>query len=151
MNQSLNIQDTWVAEQIWRLQHIAYYVEASLIGMKELPPLTDTISALQNSGELFYGTIMDEEVIAALACKQDEETMMIRRLMVHPSYFRQGVASALLSFVESIAFGVRMFTVETVTANIPAVRLYESLGYSAYSEHETPYGIQLTEFRKIVG
>lgn len=151
MVQSLNIQDIGIAELVWRLQHAAYYVEAQYIGQSVLPPLMDTIHSLQNCGESFYGVMTDDELVGAISCHGDDDTVTICRLMVHPDYFRRGIAKEMLIHAETLYAETRMFKVAAGSDNIPAIRLYESMGYRPGSEREIIHGIRLREYCKIIG
>lgn len=50
-----SLEDDDIVSQIWRLQHVAYRLEAELIGFDEIPPLMDTLDTLRSCGESFMG------------------------------------------------------------------------------------------------
>lgn len=53
MIKELSLEDRDTVQQIWSLQHMAYPLEAELIGFSEIPPLLDTFETIRASGETF--------------------------------------------------------------------------------------------------
>lgn len=153
MIKHLTITDEMTAAQIWRLQHAAYAVEAGLVGFWNLPPLMDTIETIRNCGETFFG-IQEEpdnpgsDVIAAIACEEEDGIVTICRMMVHPEHFRRGLATRLIRYVESLFPHARGFIVSTGTKNEPAIRLYESMGFAFKRQWMPLLGLSVTEFYK---
>ena len=152
----LYIEDEVTAGFIWRLQHAAYAVEASLTGFLNLPPLMDTITTLRLCGETFYGVRSEEDdpfsdVIAAIAYETDGERLVICRMMVHPDFFRRGIARRLITFVESMVTNEREIVVSTGSKNEPAIRLYEAMGFRFVREWMPVLGLMVTEFTKSCG
>lgn len=74
--QSLSLRDEDTLGQLWRLQHMAYRLEAKIIGFQDIPPLLDTMETLQNCGETFYGCVDDGdgELLGAVAVAEEEKT-----------------------------------------------------------------------------
>lgn len=126
----LDLSDHHVAEEIWALQHAAYRQEAAVVGEAGLPPLRETVASLQHSQETFYGCYAEDgELTGAVSVLETEGRMAIRRMMVDPAYFRQGIASALLEHVTGTAYPERDWIVDAETRNVPAIRLYERIGF----------------------
>ena len=153
--EQLDIRDEITASQIWRLQHAAYAVEANLTGFLNLPPLMDTIESIRNCGEIFYGVRSDEndplsDIIAAIAYETEDERATICRMMVHPDYFRRGIARLLITHVEALVPHVKEIIVSTGSKNEPAVRLYESMGFRFTREWMPVLGLRVSEFHKFV-
>ncbi|WP_058301559.1 GNAT family N-acetyltransferase [Gorillibacterium timonense] len=146
----LDLSDQTEALRLLALQQASYLSEAQVIGFSDIPPLRDTLSSLRESPESFYGCFRDGELIACIAYEQERDILTICRMMVHPGSFRQGIAAALLGFVERQASGVREFHVSAVTTNEPAVRLYEKHGFKPTDLWEIAPGIQMADYVKIV-
>jgi len=146
----LDIRDPMIAEEIWRLQHKAYAVEAQLIRFQAIPPLLDTVATLQSCEETFYGIRIEDELAAAISCEITDHAVTICRMMVHPEHFRKGYAKLLLAEFERRNETADSFIVSTASANYPAVRLYEATGFSATKVWEPLPGLQLTQFKKVV-
>lgn len=125
----LDITDEQTAAQVLGVQIPAYQVEANIIGYQEIPPLTDTIQSLQNCGEVFYGYF--SPFLAGVISYQIEHQMLdIHRVVVHPHFFRRGIGRAMVQFLlDNYKDKVNGFMVRTGKKNIPALKLYQQLGF----------------------
>lgn len=152
MIEKLDHRDESTAEQIWLLQHAAYRAEAELIGFAGLPPLKETAADIRRLRETFYG-IRDEdgELVAALSVETDGGNVTICRVMVHPSRFRSGLARRLLAQVEREYADAARMRVTAADANVPAVRLYASMGFVPVQSFSPAPGLVMTEFVKKPG
>ena len=144
----LDISSPKLASEVYKLQKLSYAVEAKLIDRADIPPLLETLYDLQKSGETFYGFFKEGALAGVIAYKNDDEILDIYRVMVHPDYFRQGIARSLLEFIEHKIQCPRII-VATGSENTPAKRLYHSLGFKAFGEHEVEAGFSITTFEKI--
>lgn len=146
--QQLNIEDSEIAEKVWTIQIPAYEAEAELIKFWDLPPLRETAASLQQCGETFYGGFINGQLAGAVSFKTTVAKLHIHRLMVHPHFFRQGVARSLLHHVEQLAAGKKDILVSTGTDNSPAVQLYKHCGFKEIEKIITTEGLSLTFFTK---
>lgn len=146
----VNVMDNQGALQVLSLQLASYRVEAEVIGFTDLPPLKDNFASLRESGETFCGYYADEQLVGCTAYKRTRDAVEVCRMMVHPDYFRRGIARSLLTFVEEQEADAREFSVHAVVSNYPAVLLYEDLGYRAAEQWEITSGITMAKYRKIV-
>ena len=131
------------------MQRAAYAVEAELIGSNEIPPLKETLEALQQSGETFYGYWVDEYLVGAISYKRAATLLDIHRLVVHPAYFRRGIGKALVQWVEQVEPGIEHIVVSTGTKNIPAKSLYTQFGFVEQADKEVIPGLFITLFEKL--
>ncbi|WP_301107661.1 N-acetyltransferase [Sporosarcina sp.] len=83
-----------------------------------------------------------------ISFKVDHDLLDIHRLMVHPDYFRQGIAQILLDFVEAENTDCETLIVSTGSRNAPAVRFYEKNGFVTTDEISLSEGILITSFKK---
>ncbi|KZE67450.1 histone acetyltransferase [Paenibacillus jamilae] len=142
-----SLEDDDIVGQIWRLQHVAYRLEAELIGFNEIPPLMDTLETLRSCGESFYGWLEDGELLGALAVQSESSgSLTLTRMMVHPDHFRQGIADSLMKHVLNKYQSVPLFIVTTGTLNTPAVALYRKHGFRPVSAAEVAPGVELTTY-----
>ncbi|WP_322924907.1 GNAT family N-acetyltransferase [Paenibacillus campi] len=150
MIRQCSLQDDDIVRQIWGLQHIAYRIEAELIGAKELPPLLDTLESLRRCGETFYAEFDEDDEIKGVVAVECERpgTLTISRMMVHPTYARQGIGSQLLEHVFSRYPDVPLYIVATGTRNEPAVKLYRKQGFEPIEAFEVTPGVELTTFHR---
>lgn len=151
MIRAIDVEEFGQALLLLQLQMEAYLLEAEWLGLSDVPPLRDSVSSLSDSGESFFGWYEDagnEEFAGAIAYGRDQDSTIISRLMVRSAYFRKGIASALLRFVEEREAGGLPLKVIASTHNIPAMRLYEKHGFRVVSVHETAAGVSLTTWIK---
>jgi len=142
-----SLEDDDIVSQIWRLQHVAYRLEAELIGFDEIPPLMDTLDTLRSCGESFYGWLEDGELIGALAVQSESpDSLTLTRMMVHPDHFRKGIADSLMKHVLNEYQNMPLFIVSTGTLNTPAVTLYRKHGFRPVSAVEVAPGVELTTY-----
>ncbi|MEC0370824.1 GNAT family N-acetyltransferase [Paenibacillus chibensis] len=149
----LSLQDDDMLDQIWRLQHIAYRLEAEIIGFYDIPPLLDTHETLKNCGEDFYGCLDDEgELLGAVATKSEAPgSLTLMRMMVHPDHFRQGIAGKLIQHVLDDHPELPLFIVSTGVKNEPAVALYHKYGFVPFDTFEVAPGVELATFHRRSG
>ncbi len=144
----LDHEDT--VHQIWRLQQVAYRLEAERIGFSEIPPLLDTYETLSQCGETFFGEVdEDGELQGAIGIISEVTgTMTITRMMVQPANFRKGIAGRLIQYVLDFHMDTPLFIVSTGTRNIPAFTLYLKYGFVPFDTYEVAPKIELTTFHR---
>ena len=70
-----------------------------------------------------------------------DERLEINSLTVDPSYFGNGIANKLISYVlEVVDFTEAV--VETAVANMPAINLYKKYGFVEFKRWAPPHGIE---------
>lgn len=148
MIKDIDITNKLIAEDVLKIQIPSYQIEAEIIGYSDIPPLKDTIPALMNCGETFFGYYIDEELCGVLSLKADLDEIDIHRLMVHPKHFRKGIAKKLLNHIESNAEGTKTLIVSTGSKNMPAIHFYEKFGFVKIGETIINEQLSLTSFLK---
>lgn len=144
----LNLLEVSTAMRVLELQRTAYQIEADLIGNDNIPPLHESLSELQNCGETFYGYFVGEALAGATAYKLLGSTLDIHRLMVHPDFFRRGIARKLIEHIESLHPEAQRAIVQTGSMNLPAIKLYQQLGYRIVDTVEVLPSLLVTRFEK---
>jgi len=135
------------AEKLHALFQVSYRIEAELLGVTDFPPLNRSIIDFQNSNTQFFGLWKNDFLAAAVEIHQLKNTLDICSLVVHPKYFRQGIAQKLLLFLETYDNSETLI-VETGWANAPAIALYENFGFHETREYIGPGGIKKKCFSK---
>ena len=95
----LDQADPLITEQIHVVFQASYSVEAELLGVKDFPPLKRTVIDFKRSDTSFFGFWMGNELAAVIEIDPKPNTFHISSLVVHPKYFRQGIASKLITFI----------------------------------------------------
>ncbi|WP_405239733.1 GNAT family N-acetyltransferase [Lentisalinibacter orientalis] len=130
-----------VASQIHALFRRSYTVEARLIGAEDFPPLRRSAQQIRSSSGAFLGAREGSDLVAAVEYAVDGPHLDIRNLAVDPRCFRQGRGTRLLqALLERTDW--RTATVETAAGNLPAVALYEKIGFSVSGRWTTAEGIE---------
>lgn len=140
------------ATRLFEMQRAAYRVEAELIGDGRIPTLHETLEemlAAPLQWRAAYETAVDNDpdvVVGAIAWTVDE-VLDIDRLFVAPSAARRGAGRALVTAALDAA-GPLAVIVSTGRDNLPALMLYESLGFVRDSDVEVLGGLWVTQLRR---
>lgn len=148
MIQEIDMTIDKLVKEVLNLQMSSYKVEADIIGFDDIPPLTDSVELLQQSGETFFGYYLKGKLCGVISFKTDETVIDIHRLMVHPDHFRIGIANRLLDFIERNNRNYEKIVISTATKNVPAVELYLKKGFSNIGEKRLSPCLSLTFFEK---
>jgi GNAT superfamily N-acetyltransferase len=144
----IDLSEKATAGEVLHLQRTSYRIEADLIGTEEIPPLKESLEQLQNCGETFIGCYMNNRLAGAVSYKMFETTIDVHRVMVHPDFFRKGIALKLITWIEQRETSSSEVVVSTGAANLPAVRLYEKLGFVRKEDSIVGNGVVLANFIK---
>lgn len=140
------------ADELDRVFKSAYRQEARWIGVTTFPPLERTRADLAASENRFFACFAGDELCGAVELEygivDGERQTTIASLAVAPAHFRSGIGRALVTFVLARATGP--VGVSTGTANHPAVRLYERLGFERVRRFTTPEGVEMVAYAKRV-
>jgi ribosomal protein S18 acetylase RimI-like enzyme len=112
--------------------------------------LLETWQDLARSDEVFFGAFIGDDLAGAISYQIHDAVLDVHRVMVHPNFFRRGVARALVEFVEAREPGVQRVIVSTGKRNEPAVNLYLKLGFRAVNDIEVVPGLWITNLEKIL-
>ena len=145
MIEILDHEQEATAEEIYSIFQVSYAVEAQLLGASNFPPLNRTVADFLKSNTSFFGFYQGERLAAVLEIEPKPKTFHICSLVVDPHFFRQGIASKLISHILDLFEG-NTITVETGLANEPAKKLYEGLGFKEDGQYDTDIGIRKIKF-----
>jgi ribosomal protein S18 acetylase RimI-like enzyme len=143
----LDLSEPNTAAAVLQLQHEAYRIEADLIGSEDIPPLHESLGELARAPLQWLGVReAGGGVEAALAYTAVDGIIDIDRLIVSPTRFRHGYGTALVAKLGQRA----TITVSTGSANTPAHRFYEALGFRRTHDEEVTPGLFVTHFTREV-
>lgn len=142
------------AEQIFKLQYLAFQREAELYGNYLIQPLTQSLDSLK--GELATDTVLvarlGDEVVGSVRGSVDEDgTGKITKLCVHPRLQGHGLGARLLRAVEgalACAGGTVRFRLHTGHRSESNLRLYRKAGYTQVGGRTASDGVQLVILEK---
>ena len=121
-------------QEILELQHLAYISEAELFGNYNIQPLTETLEELTaeyNEGTVLKMTDENGKIIGSVRGREENGTLYIGNLMVHPDHRRKGFGKRLVTAIEEF-FPGRRYELFTSTRSVNNIRMYESLGYKQF-------------------
>jgi ribosomal protein S18 acetylase RimI-like enzyme len=144
----INFQNSNLITKLYELQRASYLIEAELLHFFDIPPLKESIEEFQNCGETFLGYFEKKELAGALSYTIDEKELTICRMIVHPHYFRKGIAQKLLHELEETNKECALLKVSTGKENTPATRLYLKNGYQLVGELEVAPNFFISNFEK---
>ncbi|MBO7449871.1 MAG: GNAT family N-acetyltransferase [Clostridiales bacterium] len=123
-------------DTILKLQYLAYQSEADLFGTRDIPPLKQTIDEVieeYNSGIILKMVDDDDTIIGSVRAKEDNGTVYIGKLMIHPDHRCKGYGSQLLKEIENYYPGKR-YELFTSTRSADNIRLYQKNGYKEFRQ-----------------
>jgi len=147
MIEKLKNSDLKIAKKMHLVFQASYKVEATLLNATNFPPLKRPLENYTESNTEFYGYSIKEVLAAVVEIDTNNNFILIRSLVVHPDFFRQGIAGKLLTFVFE-TFQSNLFVVETGLENGPATELYEKFGFVDVHQWDTNHGIRKIKFEK---
>jgi ribosomal protein S18 acetylase RimI-like enzyme len=142
----LNHRREAITRQIHQLSQSAYQIEAELLGVTDFPPLNRTVYDISNSSSQFFGCIKNNQLVAAIEIETtSNHHINIACLVVSPDCFRRGLGKQLVLWtLEHIHRKVT--TVSIASTNVPAIRLYEKLGFQKSSQRSLDENITIVTF-----
>ncbi len=139
------------AEIVARLVREGFRSEAERYGV-EIPPMrevaADVLSAFDDGDIVLLGRLDGEPAGTVRGHVQDEGSVTVRRLAVLPHARRNGVARDLMVVLEAAYPNATRFELFTGIDTLPAIALYESLGYVRTREEEQVPGVTIVYLEK---
>lgn len=117
------------ANLIYSVFQLSYSVEAKLLESDNLTPLQRPIENIKRVTPFFFGYFIIAKLAGIVEIDLKNKSTEINSLVVHPKFFRRGIAKSLMEFVFSTFVSVP-FIIETGIANAPATELYRKLGFT---------------------
>jgi ribosomal protein S18 acetylase RimI-like enzyme len=147
MIEKLQNRELNISIQIHAVFQLSYAVEAKLLDATDFPPLKRPIESYLTSDNMFFGYLENTELAGIIEITFNAKCTNINSLVVHPKFFRRGIARKLIEFVFN-TFDSNLFVVETGLANSPATKLYKKFGFIEVKQWDTDHGIRKIKFEK---
>ena len=137
-------------QEILQLQYLSYQSEAALFGSKDIPPLKQTLNEVIdefNNGVILKMINDQNTIIGSVRAKNDNGSVYIGKLMVHPDYRHNGYGTRLLTEIEKY-FPHKRYELFTSTRSIDNIRLYQRIGYKIFKEETVSQELQFVYLQK---
>lgn len=140
------------AEALLALQRRAYAEEAARYDDWSIPPLTETLDALQQAfaTTTILKAVDGDVIVGSVRGKDESGICRVGRLIVEPEHQRQGIGSQLLRAIERYFPDVRSFELFTGEQSAGNLRLYERHGYMAIERKALSPKVTIIVLRKPV-
>ena len=135
------------AKKLYEIWQESYIVEKELLGAADFPPLNRLASDFMESENDFQGLYEKKELLGVIEIAQKLNSVHLQSLVVDPNHFRKGIATKLINKVFDL-YPATTYTVETGNSNIPAKKLYESLGFKKNKVWIAEFGIEKIKYEK---
>ncbi len=140
------------AEDILRLQRLAYRNEAELYQDWTIPPLTESLEQLlaEFDRQLFLKAVGEQprQLVGSVRARCEGDACFIGRLIVHPDFQRRGIGSRLMGEVERRFPQARRFELFTGHRSAGNLSLYRRLGYTPFREQRLSEQVTLIYLQK---
>ncbi|MCL2790614.1 MAG: GNAT family N-acetyltransferase [Desulfobulbus sp.] len=136
-------------EEILKLQHLAYLSEALIHGDYTIQPLVQTEDEIMNEyrTNVFLKAVLDGKIIGSVRAREENGTVYIGKLMVHPDRQGNGLGKRLLMAIEQ-EFPNRRYELFTSCKSDRNLHLYEIAGYVRFREETDRSGISFAYLEK---
>jgi len=122
------------ANEILRLQKLAYVSEAEIIDDFTIPPLhqseAEIVSEFKN--HIFLKIVLDGKIIGSVRAYQKGDACYIGKLIVHPDMQDLGIGSRLLHGAEKSYPDVFRYELFTGSKSEKNLHIYKKYGYSPF-------------------
>jgi len=125
----------------------SYAIEAELLNAVDFPPLKRPLESYIESNNDFFGYFKNNELAGITEIKHHDSFTHIQSLVVHPRFFRQGVANELMTFILN-SFSSKPIIVETGVENAPATKLYKKFNFIEVKQWDTDHGVRKIRFER---
>ncbi|MFE4895307.1 GNAT family N-acetyltransferase [Peribacillus butanolivorans] len=147
MIKKIQVLDSNYGQQLFMLQKKAYQIEADIIEFTDIPPLLETYDQFINCNETFIGFFKADTLAGAISYTKEIMHIEICRIVVHPDYFRQGIAETLLNHLQFTCKWEKL-SVSTGKMNLPARKLYEKNGFTHTKDVEAAPHFYISLYEK---
>jgi ribosomal protein S18 acetylase RimI-like enzyme len=141
------------AEELLKVQRVAFKNQAELYNNYDIPPLKETAGDIleQFSTNIFLKAVSEGKIVGTVRAVEINGTCNIGRLAVHPDMQNKGIGTALMNEIEKY-FTPRQYELFAGSKSDRNIRLYQKLGYRIYKTSKYGCGdIEIFHMEKTPG
>jgi len=151
MNYQITKAEIDDAEEILRIQRLAYQIEAKRYNNYDIVPLKQTLEEIENQFEdhIILKVVLDGKVIGTVRAYEKDGTCYVGRLAVHPDMQNRGIGTALMQEIEK-SYCPKRYELFVGSKSDNNLHLYKKLGYNIYERNKYECGnIEIFYMEKI--
>ena len=120
--------------EILELQKTCYKENALRYNDFDIPPMTQTITNLENEFEngIILKAAYETRIVGSIRAFKKDDTCYIGRVIVHPDFQNKGIGRQMMSQIESIFKDVTRFELFTGNKDEKNLYFYQKLGYKQF-------------------
>jgi ribosomal protein S18 acetylase RimI-like enzyme len=140
------------AEEILRLQRLAYQSEAALYNDYSIPPLTQTLNSMLSDfqDQIFLKALRGQRIVGSVRAYTEAGSCFVGRLIVHPDSQQRGIGTELMNEIERRFRKVVRFELFTGHKSDGNISLYRKLGYRIFRHRKVNDRLTLVYLEKTV-
>ena len=140
------------AQTILDIQKVAYLSEAEMYNNYQIAPLIEEIDETREDFEkkTILKAVVNGEIVGSVRGDENEGTVYVQRLMVHPDYQNKGIAKKLMLGLEDYFPTCERFDLYTGSQSLGNIHLYKSLGYEQYKLETIRENIEFVFLAKVI-
>jgi len=139
------------AEEILKLQKLAYQSEAEIYNDYSIPPLIQSIEEIEAEFEhqIFLKASVDNgKITGSVRAYESQGTCFIGRLIVHPDFQNKGIGTSLMHEMERRFGQAGRFELFTGHLSKRNIYLYQKLGYRTFKREKVNENLELVYMEK---
>jgi len=129
------------AQEILKIQRLAYQIEAKRYNNYGITPLKQTIGGLktQFKDHIILKAVSDNKIIGTVRAYEENGTCYVGRLAVHPDMQNQGIGTALMKEIEK-QYSPKRYELFVGSKSDNNIHLYQKLGYNICQKNKYECG-----------
>ena len=139
------------ADEIVKLQKLAYISEAEIIDDFTIPPLKQSVDEIVSEfdSQSFLKVVYENKIVGSVRCYLKDRTCYIGKLIVHPQYQNSGIGTILLYEAENQFRETERFELFTGQKSEKNLYIYQKNGYRSFKNEVVSEKLTLVYLEKI--
>lgn len=141
MNYQILKAENTDAEEILKIQKLAYQIEAQRYKNYNIAPLTQTLEEFKDQfkNHTILKAVSDGKIIGTVRAYNENGTCYVGRLAVNPDMQNQGIGTALMKEIEK-QYNSKRYELFVGSKSDNNIYLYQKLGYNIYQRNKYECG-----------